>query len=314
MTDLVIIEAAINGVTRKAQNPHAPESPEEIAACALAAFDAGASIVHNHCDVVGVEGTVAAARYLEGWRPILDARPDALLYPTINAGRTVQESYSHLEPLVDAGALRVGLCDPGSVNLGWRDDTGAPAGAYVYANSHADVGYQLDLNARLGLGPQFAIFEPGFVRAIQVWHDAGRVPAGAMIKLYFGGERGYFGNGTPFGLPPTPAALAAYVELVDPLPYPWSVAIIGGDLTADVDFVRRALDLGGHVHVGLEDLGADRTPSNETLVGEAVAICEAAGRRVATCDEAASRLGLRPRGENPAAGADAERGSPRSRG
>ena len=291
-SDLVIIEAAVNGVTRKPQNPNVPEGPAEIAACALACFEAGAGIVHNHIDVVGVDGDRAAARYLEGWKPVLDARPDALLYPTINAGRDVQESYAHLEPLVAAGALRIGLCDPGSVNLGWRDERGAPAGSYVYANSHADVGYQLELNARLGLGPQFAIFEPGFLRAVRAWHDAGAIPPGAMVKLYFGGPRGYFGNGTPFGLPPTAAALAAYCELLDGLPYPWSVAVIGGDLTTDAQFVARALDLGAHLHVGLEDLGADREPANDTLVAEAVALCERAGRRAATCAEAANLLGL----------------------
>ncbi len=290
--DIVVIEAAINGVTRKEQNPNVPLTPEEIATTALACFASGASIVHNHIDLVSVPGDAAADRYLEGWRPVLDERPDALLYPTVNAGATVRESYSHLEPLAATGALRVGLCDPGSVNLGWRDADGAPAGAFVYANSHADVGYQLDLNRRLRLGPQFAIFEPGFTRALCTWHDAGRIPQGAMIKLYFGGERGYFGNGTPFGLPATMTALRAYHEIIDGLPYPWSVAIIGGDLTAEVEFVRASLDLGGHLHLGLEDLGADRQPSNERLVAEAVALVESTGRRPATCTDAAQLLDL----------------------
>ncbi len=290
----VIIEAAINGVTRKDQNPNVPIEPEEIAACALACFDTGASIVHNHIDRFGVDGPAAAQRYLEGWQPVLSARPEALLYPTVNGGGSVVDMYAHLEPLRDAGALRVGLCDPGSVNLGWKDEHGAPAGAFVYSNSHADVGYQLDLNARLGLGPQFAIFEPGFLRAVRAWHDAGRIPPGAMVKLYFGGDRGYFGNGTPFGLPPTSAALDAYTELLDGLPYPWSVAIIGGDLTASREFVLDALDRGSHLHVGLEDLAADRTPTNEQLVAEAVALCNHAGRPPATAAQASELLGLLP--------------------
>ncbi|MCB1002583.1 MAG: 3-keto-5-aminohexanoate cleavage protein, partial [Acidimicrobiales bacterium] len=40
----VIIEVAINGSTSKEQNPHVPEGPGEIAADALACFDAGAAI------------------------------------------------------------------------------------------------------------------------------------------------------------------------------------------------------------------------------------------------------------------------------
>jgi 3-keto-5-aminohexanoate cleavage enzyme len=288
----VIIEAAINGVTRKDQNPNVPVEPDEITAVALACFDAGASIVHNHIDRFGIDGPAAAERYLEGWRPVLAARPDALLYPTVNGGGSVVDMYAHLEPLREAGALRVGLCDPGSVNLGWKNEDGAPAGGFVYTNSHADVGYQLDLNARLGVGPQFAIFEPGFLRAIRAWHDARRIPPGAMVKLYFGGDRGYFGNGTPFGLPPTRAALDAYIELLDDLPYPWSVAIIGGDLTASESFVLDALSRGAHLHVGLEDLAADRVPTNEQLVEEAVALCERVGREPATCAKAGELLGL----------------------
>ena len=53
-------------------------------------IDAGAAIVHNHIDVVMVPGEESAARYLEGWRPVFDARPDALIYPTTNFGPGVE--------------------------------------------------------------------------------------------------------------------------------------------------------------------------------------------------------------------------------
>jgi len=46
------------------------------------------------------------------------------------------------------------------------------------------------------------------------------------------------------------------------------------------------------VHLGLEFYGGDRHPTNAELVGEAVALCERMGVAVATCDEAASILGL----------------------
>ena len=93
MTEPVIVEAAINGVTSKAQNPNTPVSPEEIAADALASMEAGAAIVHNHIDRFGLPGDEAAERYLEGWRPVFAERPGRALYPTTNAGQTVEESY-----------------------------------------------------------------------------------------------------------------------------------------------------------------------------------------------------------------------------
>ena len=58
------------------------------------------------------------------------------------------------------------------------------------------------------------------------------------------------------------------------------------------DVCRAALDAGGHLHVGLEFYGGDRTPTNVELVTEAATACAAAGRPVATCDEAAAILGL----------------------
>src|SRR6476646_7243989 len=86
----VIIEAAINGATPKERNPNTPRLPDEIAADALACLEAGAAIVHNHVDVVGVPGDEAAERYLEGWRAVFEQRPDALLYPTTNFGPGVE--------------------------------------------------------------------------------------------------------------------------------------------------------------------------------------------------------------------------------
>lgn len=291
----VIIEAAINGVTTKAQNPHGPREPDEIAADALACFEAGASVVHNHIDKFMVPGDEAAQRYLEGWRPIFAERPDALLYPTTNAGPGVEEAYSHLEPLADTGVMRIGIADPGSVNLGGAGDDGRPGpGGVVYANSPNDIRYQLELNQRLRIGPSMAIFEPGFLRCALAYRDAGQLPAGAMIKLYFGGAGGYLNGGrtgATFGLPPTATALEAYLELLDGCDVPWSSAVIGGDLCA-TEVAELTVRAGGHLHVGLEDYAGPRTPSNVELVREAVAVVELAGGTVATCEDAARILQL----------------------
>ena len=55
------------------------------------------------------------------------------------------------------------------------------------------------------------------------WQRSGRLPPGAMVKLYFGGE-------LEFGLRPTVTALEAYLELLEPSGLPWSVAVLGGDV------------------------------------------------------------------------------------
>lgn len=283
----VIIEAAINGATPKSRNPHVPREPAEIAEDALASIDAGAAIIHNHIDRFGISEAEAAERYLEGWRPIFQVRPDALVYPTIHFGPPL--SYEHLIPLAETGLLRVGLTDPGSVNLGGADADGLPSGGIVYANSYDTIHRAFEIHHEYRLGPSLAIYEPGFLRTTLAWWRAGRLPAGAMVKLYFSSARGLLG--APFGLPPTAAALAAYLELLEGCDLPWAVSVVGGDVTTS-EVARPALEAGGHLHLGLEFYGGEGTPTNAELVSRAVKLVEEAGRNVATPPEAARILGL----------------------
>src|SRR5579871_4522715 len=287
----VIIEAAINGATPKERNPHVPITPEEIAADALACFEAGAAVIHNHIDLRGISVEEAAERYLEAWRVVLAQRPDALWYPTVHFGPPL--SYEHLVPLGESGLLRLGLMDPGSVNLGRADADGVPSGGIVYANSYETIARAFDICRSQRLGPSLAIYEPGFLRTALAYWRAGRLPQGAMVKFYFSTEHGL--TGAPFGLPPTAKALDAYLELMEGVDLPWAVSAVGGDVS-ESEVGALALERGGHLHLGLEFYGGPRTPTNVELVSEAARLCEKAGRAVATPDEAAAILRLpRPR-------------------
>ena len=295
----VIIEAAINGATTKERNPNVPRTPDEIAADALACLEAGAAIIHNHIDLVGISETEAAERYLEAWRVVLAERPDALWYPTVHFGQSM--SYEHLIPIAESGLLRLGLTDPGSVNLGTVDDQGVPVGGLVYANSFDAIARAFDICREQRLGPSLAIYEPGFLRATLANWRAGRLPAGAMVKLYFSTEHGLLG--APFGLPPTAAALNAYLEILGGCDLPWAVSAVGGDVV-ESEVARLALDRGGHLHLGLEFYRGGRQPTNVELVTEAVELCQKAKRPVATPDQAAGILRLprpRPSGSIPGA-------------
>jgi uncharacterized protein (DUF849 family) len=288
----VIIEVAVNGVTKTDANPHVPITPDEIAAEAIRCMDAGAAIVHHH-DMIG-DPESAARLSLEHFEQVLSQRPDALLYPTTAFGATdIEYRWRHHFTLADKGVLRMAFLDPGSANLAGYGEDGLPRPvANVYTNTFADIAWLMEQCERLQVGPSMAIFEPGFLRVPLAYERAGKLPAGAFVKLYFGAGGSTGGlPGLAFGLPPTKPSFDAYLAMLDGSRLPWAVAVLSGDCVAS-GMARWALEAGGHVRVGLEDFGGDRTPGNEELVREVVALAGEVGRPVATPSEAAALLGL----------------------
>jgi 3-keto-5-aminohexanoate cleavage enzyme len=290
----VIIEAAINGMTTVERNPNVPLRPDDIRAEAGRCLDAGAAIIHAHNHDISLSGRAAADAYLDAWVPMMAERPDTLWYPTLASAETMEARTEHWAIIAKEVPLRLGVVDPGSTNLGAPDADGLPVGG-VYTNSYDAIRQAMELCTTLSLGPALAIYEPGFLQCVLSYHGAGRLPAGSMVKLYFGGPwgmRATAGRGVTFGLPPTRNALLAYLDMLEGTGLPWSVSVWGGDLMA-TPVARLALELGGHLHVGLEEhFDPDRKPTNVELVDEAVALAGSVGRPVAGCAETVGLLGL----------------------
>ena len=286
----VILEAAINGVTSPERNPNVPRMPDEVAREAIACLDAGASIVHNHTDdpiFDGVTASHSADPYIEAWRQILEVHPGAFLYPTMTGGgphTTIEQRYGHIPEIAEAGALTMGIVDPGSVNLGRFEPDGAPsADETIYLNSYADTRHMVDTCIALEVPISFSIFDGSFMRAAVAYVRSGRIRFGGQIKIYFGSEY------LPLGLPATPAGLEAYLDILGDCPMPWSVAIPGGDLLA-TPVARLALERGGHLRVGLEDYAGPGTPTNLELLEGARKLCDEVGRPIASIDDTARLL------------------------
>jgi uncharacterized protein (DUF849 family) len=288
--DPVVLEVALNGITGPERNPAAPRMPDELARDALACLDAGAAIVHTHSHQPALPPAAGAELYAEAYRPILAARPDAILYPTTGIGPTFDDRWGHHDALAREGLIRQGLLDPGSVNFGESGRDGRPLDVdFVYRNGPRDVRGMVEGCARLALGPSVAVFEPGFLRATLAYHRAGLLPRGTLVKLYFL-ERGYLGGGEPhFGVPPIREALDLYLAMLGDAGLPWAVAVLGDSLL-DSPIAGWALERGGHLRVGLED--HPDAKSNRDEVEHARRLCERHGRRLATPAETAALLDL----------------------
>lgn len=291
--DPLIIEAALNGGTPQSRNPNAPRTPDEIATDALACLDAGATVIHTHIQGLKQTGAEASDAYIAGWAPVLEARPDTIIYGTVAEGRDVETRFGHYRALAAAG-MRMGAFDPGSVNLATQGPDGLPAMSFVYQTSFKDIAGLAELLTEARLGPAIAIYEPGWLRATLAYEKAGRLPAGAFVKLYLAGEYNFLDGkkgDLTFGLPPTEKALDAYLEMMEGSALPWAASVIGG-CVARTGLARLAIERGGHVRVGLEDYGGEDKPSNAALVAEVVEIAKACGRPIATSAQAAEILKL----------------------
>jgi len=287
----VIIEAALNGITSRGRNTHVPITPAELAQDAIACVDAGATVVHTHTHNFGAPVDELVAAYAECYGPVLDARPGTILYPTIGGGASSAERFHHVVELASSGLIRASFLDPGSVNLGGVGPDGLPPPMdYVYTNTFNDTRYGVDVCNRHGLGPSVAVFEPGFLQVVLAYHEAGALPRGTLVKLYFAGGGYITGGRALWGVPPIAEGLDLYLAMLGDTGIPWAIALIDGDVLSH-PLTTRALERGGHLRVGLED-DPRAASDNARLVEAASALCAAVGRPVATLADTEAILDL----------------------
>lgn len=263
----VWIEAALNGPWGRARQPGAPDTVAAIVEEGVACARAGAAIVHAHAYDGGGPQTFdwqVYARIIEGIR----ARVDVPVYPSIPMGGALApaQRFAHFEALAERGLLEFAVVDPGSVNFTETVPGAAPAP--LYANPEVDVRHGLDIAARRGFHPAFAIYEPGFTRAGAALARL----AGVKTPVY----RFMFSQFFAFGFPPEPFGLDAHLALLahEAPGAPWMIAGLGVDISP---LIAPAVARGGHVRVGLEDAPFGSPLTNVAWVEAAVKRVRAAG-------------------------------------
>jgi 3-keto-5-aminohexanoate cleavage enzyme len=283
----VLIEAAITPLRKGAPVQTADQTVHE----AVASLAAGAAIIHHHHDFTLAE-PAAIAEVIDVETRILATYPHAYMYADYLRGDSMAEKNAHLQPMSDAGVLRMVALDPGLTQFGHLGDDGLPSrhiqGGTTFPEAAAVTDFASSQRVPLSVG----IYEPGNLRWAIAYARAGKFPIGTMIKLYFGGDYAMGGVRTPavnFGMYPTKAALDLYLSMLDGVDMPWIVSVQGGVLL-DTPIARYALERGGHLRVGVEDTAGATEMTNAETVQAAADLAAAVGRPVAEGQDATAVL------------------------
>lgn len=261
---------------------------------ARASLDAGASIIHHHQDI-DLPMADQVAQVVRINREILATHPHALIYPApLLTGTTHEEVHQHYPALADAGCLTMMAVELGRTVFAVMDDTGLPSNSWVngqtYAEAHDMVMFASTHQIPLALG----IYTPAMCYWIRAYAERGLLPKGTIVKIWFGGRYKVWTNREPTvrnALAPTVKALDAYLEALEGVDLPWLIAT-QGDNVLETPVARYALEKGGHIRVGEEDISGTTSLSNRELVEAAIAMARSVGRPVVSGADARQVLGV----------------------
>jgi uncharacterized protein (DUF849 family) len=285
--DKAIITCALTGVlTDPVQHP-VPVTPDQMAAEARDAFNAGASIMHVH-----LRRQEPGQGHLPSWDPdvaeavvnaIRAACPGVIINLTTGVvGADISGPVACLRRVKPEAAA----CNAGSLNyLKIREDGRWAWPPMVFDNPVSKVQAMLDVMAENDIHPEFECFDVGIVRSVGMYLKAG---------LFTGVPELNFVMGVASGMP-CDADLLALLPRWLPAGAVWQSTLIGRAEIWPVH--RRTAELGGMLRTGLEDSfylpGGERASGNGAMIEALAARARQAGREVATPAEARALLGLR---------------------
>lgn len=259
----------------KADFPQLPTTLEELVETATACEAAGAAMIHLH---------IRDAEH----RPTLDhgylkAAVDALREQTslvvqLSTGGSVHDALEQRLTVLGAEPDSCSLTC-GTTNFGddvFLNPWGFMSDLYVQAQEREVV-------------PEFELFDLGHVHALGRLIDTHGLPFGGRVHVDFV-------TNVPGGMPGSPAALMAAVQLLPPEVTSWSATGIG---RAHLPIMAAAVSAGGHLRVGMEDnvvfARGRQVQHNRELVERAAALAEVMQRPAMSTGDARALLGVKDR-------------------
>jgi uncharacterized protein (DUF849 family) len=274
-TSTLITVAPTGAELAKQDFPQLPTTLEELVETARSCEAAGAAMIHLH---------IRDAEH----RPTLDhghlkAAVDALREQTslviqLSTGGSVHDPLEQRLTVLDAEPDSCSLTC-GTTNFGddvFLNPWGFMSDLYVQAQEREVV-------------PEFELFDLGHVHALRRLIDTHGLPFGGRVHVDFV-------TNVPGGMPGSPAALMAAVQMLPAEVTSWSATGIG---RAHLPVMAAALAAGGHLRVGMEDnvvfARGRQVQHNRELVERAAHLAEVMQRPAMGTDDARALLGVKDR-------------------
>ena len=295
MNHNVIITCALTGAGDTAdKNPAVPVTPKQIAAAAVQAAQAGATVVHCHVrDPRTGKGSRDPALYREVMQRIRESGVDVIVNLTAGMGGDLEigagekplafgpgtDLVGPLTRLVHVEELLPDICtlDCGTLNFGDGDT--------IYVSTPAALRVGARRITELGVKAELEIFDTG-----HLWFSNQMIKEGLLQDPIF-----QLCLGIPWGAPADTGTMKAMVDNL-PADATWAAFGIG---RMQMPMAAQAILLGGNVRVGLEDnLWLDKgvPASNGSLVERVVKLIECMGASPMTPAQGRAKMGLKKRG------------------
>jgi 3-keto-5-aminohexanoate cleavage enzyme len=292
-TDPVVITCALTGgIHGKEANPALPEQPDEIVEQGVAAWRAGAAVLHVHARNPDGSNTMDPAIYSE-LHERLCAETDAVIQLTTGGSPrlSVEERITTVRLAPEMCSLNMGL-----LNFFIRGEQ------VFFPNHRSDIVRFAEEIRDRGVRPELEVYNLAMLEEVEHLLSLGILEPPYAINFVLhtptqGGQRG------------TPRNLSDLVERlgdlsVDPDDLRVTISSMGA---TQLPITTIGLAMGLNVRVGMEDnvlyRRGEPVVDNAQLVERTVRIAHALDRRPATPDEARAAFGLRGRdaGATPAA-------------
>lgn len=278
----LILSAALTGAaTTRAQCPHIPYTPKELALEAKRAVDAGAVICHIHAR----EDDGTPSWRLEVFQAIHEEVrklcPNVIInYSTGAIGVSKETRLNHIVPVApDMAAFNMGTMNYAIFSKKQKQFYFSG----VFENSFETMQYAVEKMNEAGTVPEMECFDTGHIRNVEPLRAMGLIPDNAVYSLVMG---------VLGGIPATPENLIHQIKQV-PEGKHWQSIVIS---RKQWQLAAVACAMGGSFRVGLEDNfylpKGKMAKSNGELVEAGANLAHMLGRELATIQETRAMLNI----------------------